>query len=539
MPASVRCPSVGDWWRNAVLYEIYPRSFADSDGDGVGDLRGITAHLDHLEWLGIEGVWLNPTTPSPDADWGYDVSDYTGVQPVLGTVADLDELVREAGRRGIRILLDLVPNHTSIVHPWFVDARTSRDARHRNWYVWADPAPGGGPPNNWVSTFAGPAWTLDEHTGQYFLHNFLPEQPDLDWWNDEVRDEFDRILRFWFDRGVAGFRIDVAHMIVKDRELRDNPPATKEDSLLDQMRGQRPVYNSMRPEMHDVHRRWRALCETYDEPRVLVGETYVGRISEVAPFYGDGDELNLAFNIPFVHAVLDANGMRSMVEETEASIPAGCTPVWTGSNHDVQRFPTRWARNDPGRARCALMMLLTLRGSVFLHYGDELLMPDTEVPRDRLRDPVSINLYGIINRDAGRTPMQWVDESGAGFTAADVEPWLPFGDVASCNVEAQQADPTSALHLTRDLVRARRELPDLRDGAYASLPSPDGVWAWKRGESVVVAINLGDDTATLEGLDAMIRIGTDRLRDGETVTGSLPLRPGEGAVLVERPPPSM
>jgi len=525
---------VADWWRDAAFYEIYPRSFADSNGDGIGDLRGITAHFEHLEWLGIDGVWLNPTTPSPDADWGYDVTDYTGVHPALGTMDDLDELVREAGRRGIRVLLDLVPNHTSVEHPWFVDARSSRTARHRDWYVWADPKPDGGPPNNWLSSFAGPAWTLDERTGQYYLHNFLPEQADLNWWNDEVRDEFDRILRFWFDWGIAGFRIDVAHMIVKDKLLRDNPPASKDDSFLDQARGQRPVYNSNRPEVHDVHRHWRALADTYDPPRVLVGETFVGDVAELAKFYGKGDELDLAFNIPFVYTKLDATAMRSMVETTEKSLPAASTPVWTGSNHDVQRFPTRWAKDDPNRARCALLMLLTLRGSVFVYYGDELAMPDTEVPVERMRDPVSIKLHPFLNRDAGRTPMQWSDESGAGFTEPGVEPWLPFGDVAACNVAAQRADPGSALHLTRDLIAARRELPDLREGAYQSLASSDGMWAWRRGGSVVVAINLGDSEATLSDVDGTIRIGTDRVRDGERVDGALTLRDGEGALVTLR-----
>ena len=230
------------WWHDAVCYQIYPRSFADSNGDGIGDLPGVTAHLDHLAWLGIDAFWISPTFPSPNADWGYDVADYFGVHPDLGTADDLEHLVAEAAHRGIKVLLDLVPNHTSIEHPWFVDARSSREAAHRDWYVWADPAPDGGPPNNWTSSFTGPAWALDPtpapgEPAQMFLHNFLPSQPDLNWWNDDVRGAFDKILRYWFDRGVAGFRIDVAHMIVKDRELRDNPPATESDFLLDRLRG--------------------------------------------------------------------------------------------------------------------------------------------------------------------------------------------------------------------------------------------------------------------------------------------------------------
>ena len=228
------------WWRDGVLYQIYPRSFADSDGDGIGDLRGITERLDHLEWLGVDGIWLNPTFPSPNDDWGYDVADYKGVHPDLGTLEDLDALIAEAGKRGIRVLLDLVPNHTSDRHAWFQDALTGRDARFRDYYVWADPAPGGGPPNNWLSNFGGPAWTFHEPTGQYYLSQFLSSQPDLNWWNEDVRESVDDVLRFWFDRGVAGFRIDVCHAIVKDRELRDDPLPTADDHPQIQHTGTRP-----------------------------------------------------------------------------------------------------------------------------------------------------------------------------------------------------------------------------------------------------------------------------------------------------------
>ena len=243
------------WWRDGVLYQIYVRSFADSNGDGIGDLRGVIEHLDHLGWLGVDGVWLSPVNPSPDLDWGYDVSDYRDVHPDLGDLRTLDELVGEAGSRGIRILLDLVPNHTSDRHPWFVDARSSRDAAHRDWYVWADPRADGSPPNNWRSIFGGSAWELDPTTGQYYLHNFLPEQPDLNWWNEEVRHEFDDILRFWFDRGIAGFRIDVANGLIHDPELRDNPAATEDDPPEIRRRGQRQVYNLNRPEVHEIYSR--------------------------------------------------------------------------------------------------------------------------------------------------------------------------------------------------------------------------------------------------------------------------------------------
>ena len=338
------------WWREGVLYQIYPRSFADTNGDGVGDLRGVIERLDYLEWLGIDGIWLNPVTVSPDADFGYDVADYEDVQPLLGTLADVGDLVAEAGGRGIRILFDIVPNHTSDRHPWFVDSRSSRDSRYREWYVWADPKPDGSPPNNWISVFGGPAWTLDEQTGQHYLHNFLAEQPDLNWWNEEVREAFDRILRFWFDRGIAGFRIDVAHAIVKDRELRDNLPLGEDDPPELARFEQARTFNMNRPEVHDVHRRWRALCETYDPPRILLGETYVLNLEAMAAYYGSGDdELNLAFNFPFVHAPFRARSLRAVVEATETVLPPTAWPVWTGSNHDIVRFPTRCAAATSGR----------------------------------------------------------------------------------------------------------------------------------------------------------------------------------------------
>ena len=302
------------WWRDGVLYQIYVRSFADSNGDGIGDLRGVIEHLDHLGWLGVDGVWLSPVNPSPDLDWGYDVSDYRDVHPDLGDPRTLDELVGEAGSRGIRILLDLVPNHTSDRHPWFVDARSSRDAAHRDWYVWADPRADGSPPNNWRSVFGGSAWELDPTTGQYFLHNFLPEQPDLNWWNEQVRGEFDDILRFWFDRGIAGFRIDVANGLIHDPELRDNPAATEDDPPEIRRRGQRQVYNLNRPEVHEIYRGWRTIADGYDPHRILVAETWVFEPEQLARFYGTGDdELHLCFNFSLVFSDFRAEALGGVV----------------------------------------------------------------------------------------------------------------------------------------------------------------------------------------------------------------------------------
>ncbi|HEY7619718.1 MAG TPA: alpha-amylase family glycosyl hydrolase [Solirubrobacteraceae bacterium] len=509
------------WWRDGVLYQIYPRSFADSDGDGVGDLRGIIEHLDHLAWLGVDGLWMNPTFPSPNADWGFDVSDYRGVHPELGTLEDLDELVARAGELGIRVLLDLVPNHTSDEHPWFRE--------RRDYYVWRD-GQDGAPPNNWMSLFGGPAWTRDEATGLWYLHNFDPKQPDLDWWNEDVRTEFDDILRFWFDRGIAGFRIDVAHGIVKDRELRDNPEATADDIAHYRQLGQRPVFSMNRPEVHDVLRHWREVSDPYGA--VLVGETYVHDLETLASFYGgDGvDELNLAFNFVFLLADFDVETLAPIVARTEELLPEHAWPVWTLGNHDATRFPTRWAKGDADLARCALMLLLTLRGTPVLYYGDELAMQETPVPPERVVDPeAKRDPGGGSGRDGARTPMPWSDAPGLGFTDPGVEPWLPFGD-ATPNVADARADPGSALHLTRDLIALRRSEADLLAGAYAEVVAVDGLWVYRRGERHLVALNIGDEEAVIEA-SGTVALCTNRERDGERVAGGLHLAPRTAAVV--------
>ena len=522
-----------DWWRHGVLYQIYPRSYADSDGDGHGDLQGIRDRLDHLEWLGIDGIWLSPTFPSPNDDWGYDVADYRGVHPDFGTLEGLDGLIADARGRGIAVLLDLVPNHTSDVHPWFVEARGGRDAAHRDSYVWADPAPDGGPPNNWISAFGGDAWTFDEASGQWYLHNFLPSQPDLNWWKEEVRAEFDAILRFWLDRGVAGFRIDVAHSMIKDRELRDDPVAGPDDHPEVVARGIKQVYSMNRPEGHEVIKRWRAVSDAHHPPGVLVGETYVLELEQLLPFYGAGeDELHLAFNFLFVHAELAAAPMREIVEGMEAALPPAAWPVWTGSNHDAGRLATRWAAGDERKARIALMMLLGLRGTAFLYAGDEIALPDGEVPEERERDPVARRTGDRSQgRDGCRTPMPWTGAPGAGFTAGGVEPWLPIGDAAARNVADQREDPRSVLHLVRDLIALRRAEPDLHAGSYTSLPAPEGAWVWRRGERHVVALNLTDAPVTVEGVTGTVAISAGRDRDGTAVDGELELGGWDGVVV--------
>jgi alpha-glucosidase len=525
-------PAPVPWWQSGVLYQIYPLSFADADGDGRGDLEGIIDHLDHLQWLGIDGIWLSPVTVSPNADWGYDVADYCAVQPSLGTMDTFDRLVAGAADRGMRILMDLVPNHTSREHPWFVDSRSSTTAPKRAWYVWADPSADGSPPNNWVSSFGGPAWTLDPTTGQFYLHNHLAEQPDLNWWNEDVRSEFDGIFRFWFDRGVAGFRIDVCNIIIKDEHLRDNPPATEDDDFEAQLFGQRPVYNANRPEVHDVLRRWRRLADSYDPSRVLVGETPV-KVDVLAGYYGDGsDELHMAFNFPFITSAFEPEALRRIVEDTEALFPADAWPAWTGSNHDMSRFSSRWAGDDPRKVRTALVMLLSLRGTPVLYQGDEIGLGDHPVDHEDMRDPLGVLYFPAYSgRDAMRTPMPWRNAPGGGFTDPSVRPWLPLGHIGDGNVEDQVPDPRSILHLTRDLIALRRRTPELQTGDYRSLATPDGVWAWSRGDRIVVALNLSDHDATVEGVEGHIHIGTDRGRDGQTVAGALDLGPWEAVII--------
>jgi alpha-glucosidase len=514
------------WWRDGVLYQLYPRSFADADNDGIGDLQGVRARLDHLAWLNIDGIWLNPTMPSPNDDWGYDVADYCAVHPDLGTLEDLDALVADAREQGIRVLLDLVPNHTSDRHPWFQDALTGTTAAHRDFYVWADPAPGGGVPNNWRSSFGGPAWTLDEASGQYYLSQFLASQPDLNWWNDGVREAFDDILRFWFERGISGFRIDVCHAIVKDRDLRDDPEATPDDHPRIMQHGTRPVYSMNRPELHDVLRRWRSATT---DGQILVGETYVLDIEQLVPFYGTGqDELHLAFNFLFLHSDLDAAQLRPIVEAMEAQLPETSWPVWTGSNHDGGRLATRWALGDEAKARAALMMLLTLRGTPVLYYGDEIALQDAGLDPAAALDPVARRTCDPArNRDVCRTPMPW--DADGGFNAG-AEPWLPVTDT-SRNVAGQREDRGSTLHLVRDVLGLRRERADLRAGAYATLPAPEGAWAYRRGDGTAVALNLSDEPVTIDGVAGTVLIATDRARDGEPAGAALGLAPWSGAII--------
>jgi alpha-glucosidase len=431
----------------SVVYQIYVRSFADSNGDGVGDLPGVTSRLDYLQWLGIDTLWLSPTFPSPNVDWGYDVSDYLAVHPELGTLADLDALIASARARGMDVWLDLVPNHTSDRHAWFTD--------RPELYVWSDDIP-----NDWRSIFTGDtAWTYDARRKRYYLHQFAPEQPDLDWWSPDVRDEFDRILRFWFDRGVAGFRVDVAHGLIKDRELRDGVRYMRE-----------------RPEVHEIFKRWQAVAREYDPKPTLMGETYVA-LPRLAAYE---QHLDLVQNFPFVNAEFEVGELRPIVEAVERSFRA---PVWFGSNHDHSRLATRWADGDEQKARAALFLLLTLRGTTVLYQGDEIALTDGVVPAKRVLD------LAEPPRDPERTPLPW--------TASGDEwrnPWLPLSDT-SRNIDDQRADPASTLAYVRDLIVRRKGFAGM---PYRTLRSAKGVWAYARGDTTCV-LNMTPDAAVHEG----------------------------------------
>jgi alpha-glucosidase len=510
------------WWQRAVIYNAYPRSWQDSNGDGIGDLRGIIARLDHLEWLGVGGLWLNPIFPSPNRDWGYDVSDYLGVHPDFGSLEDLDLLVAEARTHGVGVILDIVPSHTSDEHPWFEEARRSRTSRFRDYYVWRPGRSGGEPPTNWRNYFGGLAWTLDERTDEYYLHNFSAHQPQLNWWNPEVAAEFDRVYRFWFDRGVAGVRIDALQTLLYDRGFRDNPAAGAEDTEKEREYRQRFAFSANRPEVHDVIRRWRRLADGYHEPRLLFGETWVPTVERMAAFYGDGgDELHLAWNLPFLASRFQAPDLARVVGRTTQALPPGATPTWAMSTHDDDgRAASRWCDGDGAAIRCALLMLLGLEGTPILYYGDEIGM--LEPARIELN---SDERHPADERCASRTPMRWTGGPGGGFSTG--RPWLQVEGPSGPNVAEQMGDPSSVLHLCRDLIQVRSKLPSER---MQLLDAPPGVLAWRCGDATV-AVNLGDAPSEVTA-SGTIAVGTDRGRDGERVHHAVTLAAYEGAIIL-------
>jgi alpha-glucosidase len=497
------------WWRSAVVYQVYPRSFADSNGDGHGDLEGIRGHLDHLQWLGVDALWISPFYPSPMRDGGYDVMDYCDVDPRFGTLEDFDRLLSDLHERGMRLLVDWVPNHTSDRHPWFVESRASRDSPKRAWYIWRDQ------PNNWRAAIeGGSAWTLDEPTDQYYLHFFLPEQPDLNWTERQVVEAMHGTLRFWLDRGVDGFRIDAVHCIGKDPRFVDDPRCFAGTPMSD--------FNDQ-PATHEVLRGVRRLVDSYEGDRVTVGEVDIRSTERVMTYYGSGDELHLAFNFPPLDAPWDSVVWQSVINEVEHHLPEADWPTWVLSNHDNRRHRTRYG-GSLLRARAAAVLLLTLRGTPFIYQGEELGLLDVELlPHDWV-DPGG--------RDGPRAPIPWEWESPFGWRGEP--PYLPFPpESAERNVAAQRADPDSIAHLYRDLIAVRRASPALSGGDWEPVEAPKEVIGFRRstvGDQRVILVNFAGHGQEIP-IDGgwVVELASDREGEGEKYGG---LVPGDAAVIL-------
>lgn len=517
------------WWQRGVVYQVYPRSFQDSNGDGVGDLRGIAARLDHLVELGADALWLSPIQPSPMTDFGYDVADYCGVDPIFGNLADFDALVAAAHDRGLRVILDFVPNHSSDRHPWFLDSRSSRNSEKRDWYIWRDPAPDGGPPTNWISHFGGSAWEWDEATGQYYLHSFLKEQPDLNWRNPSVRAAMLDVLRFWLDRGVDGFRVDVIWLLIKDDQFRDNPPnpgwapgQSEHDRLLD-------LYTADQPEVHEIIAEMRRVLEGYEQ-RLLIGEIYLP-VERLVAYYGhENSGAHLPFNFLLIRAPWNATEVARIIQDYEAALPPDAWPNWVLGNHDQSRIATRVG---PAQARVAAMLLLTLRGTPTVYYGDEIGMTDVPIPPHLVQDPAEKNQPGIgVGRDPERTPMLWDASPNGGFTTA--APWLPTGP-AEVNVAAQAGQPASMLALYRQLIALRRNNPALVAGAIGEVTARGNLLSFTRshgGQRLRVLLNMSHEPCAVpvpEG--ARVLLSTAPMAAAAPAGGMLSLAGDEGLVL--------
>ena len=485
------------WWQNAVIYEVYPRSFADSNGDGIGDLNGITSKLDYLQALGVDAIWITPCFPSPQVDFGYDVSNYVDIDPMYGTLADFDRLVVEARKRNIRVILDLVVNHTSDEHPWFIDSRSSRTAAHRDWYIWRDGKGPGQPPNNWQSTFGLSAWKYDPATNQVYYHYFYPEQPDLNWRNPEVEKAMFDVTRFWYRRGVAGFRLDAVDTLFEDPNLTDNPVLPGTDKY--GRPNMEEKYNKKLPEVHLALGRLRQVADEYDA--VLIGETWTSDVAELEKYYGaKGNELQLPMDLMLTKLPLSANALREHIHAVNA---ARGWPAYVITNHDIPRSYSRYAdgvHNDD-IAKMLAGFYLTLRGTAIMYYGEEIGMENNDPKRkEDVKDPIGILGWPKeIGRDGERTPMQWNSSANAGFTTG--KPWLPVPESAETrNVEVESKNPNSLLSFYRQLLHLRRTEPGLMAGEYVPLNESDAnVLSYLRKSkdgTVLVVLNLSGKPQT-------------------------------------------
>ena len=526
-----------DWWQRGVIYQIYPRSFQDGDGDGVGDLAGIQSRLDYLSWLGIDALWISPIYPSPMADFGYDVSNYCDVDPLFGTLADFDALVESAHARDIKLILDLVPNHTSDQHPWFVESRKHCHGPKRDWYIWRDPNPEGGPPNNWLSNFGGSAWEYDPASGQYYYHAFLKEQPDLNWRNPEVRNAIYDVMRFWLERGVDGFRVDVIWHLMKDATFRDNPVNPAYQQGRPEIERLLQLHSADQPEVHGVIAEMRRLIERYPG-RVLIGEIYLP-VNRLVAYYGEElSGAHLPFNFQLIHAGWNARTLAAMIHEYESTLPKGGWPNWVLGNHDQHRVATRVGAEQ---ARVAAMLLLTLRGTPTLYYGDEIGMEDVPIPPGRARDPWELREPGLgVGRDPQRTPMQWDDTVNSGFTTG--QPWLPLSSrYARCNVAKLASEKGSILRLYRDLINLRRRFSALSTGGFRLIFKGPDILAYERFDEngcFQVYLNLTREEHRLdEGvrpagacLSRKLMLSTHRRDDDDFHGRPLKLQAGEGMI---------
>jgi alpha-glucosidase len=527
------------WWQKGIIYQIYPRSYQDTNSDGVGDIPGIIQRLDYVKSLNVKAIWLSPIYPSPMHDFGYDVADYTGIHPMFGTMTDFDRLLAEAHARGLKLILDLVPNHTSDAHAWFQESRASRDNPKRDWYIWHDPAPDGGPPNNWLSFFGGPAWTFDEKTGQYYLHQFVSQQPELNYRNPRVLAAMLDVMRFWLDKGVDGFRVDVIWLMLKDDQFRDEPPNPDWDGKWPFM-GLQHIYTGNVPGVHNIIRQMRAVLDEYDE-RMMVGEIYMENEGLVEYYGQDADECHLPFNFQLIQIPWEARTVREAVDAYEAALPPDGWPNWVLGNHDQQRTATRVGL---AQARVANMLLLTLRGTPTTYYGEEIGMENVPIPPEFVQDPPAVNqpeIAHIVGRDPERTPMQWDASDNAGFAPEGVTPWLPVApDFAARNVAVQENEPRSMLQLYRALTRLRRYEPALHAGAYSSIDSgPETVFVYHRtapgADEFLIVLNFGDQRHSLDlshvAGEAEIAVATDTRRDGSVNLKDLAVGANEGLVL--------
>ncbi len=483
-----------EWWQHAVFYEVYPRSFADSNNDGVGDLNGITSKLGYLQDLGVNAIWITPCFPSPQVDFGYDVSDYENIDPMYGTLADFDRLVAEGKQHGIKIILDFVPNHTSDQHKWFLESKSSRTSPKRDWYIWRDGKGPNQPPNNWTSTFGGSAWKYDPTTGQYYYHYFYAEQPDLNWRNPEVQKAMLDAMRFWYKRGVAGFRLDAVDTLFEDPDLKDNPVLPGNDNF--GFPNTNEIYNKKLPEVHEVMRKMRKAADDYGA--VLIGETWTQNVAQLRDYYGRGnDELQMPMDLMMTEfKKLSALSFREHIGAVEG---AAGWPVFVVSNHDIMRSYTRWGdgiHND-NIAKVVAAMYLTLRGTPIVYYGEEIGMENYGPnSKDEVRDPIGRRGWPLEKgRDGERTPMQWSDAKNAGFTQG--KPWLPVApSYKTHNVVTETADSSSILEIYRRILALRRNEPALREGEYVVLnPQDPNVFVFVRlykGEAVLVALNMSD-----------------------------------------------